>query len=152
MMNDIVSSSPSSSSSSSSSSPLACLDFFNRASQFYESIETFADSLTTNNSSSSSSSGGVSLQKTLFNLFNEDYEMALLCQLCYTPQHTKIWPVRLSKRKQQVDELCKKILPIARAGLTVAKGVNGIAGTLHTYVTLYTCTYICNIIYMYIHM
>ena len=94
------------------------ISFFKKASQFYESIDQFSNSL----------QNCLDLDKTMFDMFNEEYEMALLCQLCYTSQETKVWPVKLSKRKESVEKMCKKILPIAKASIAVAKGVNGVAG------------------------
>ena len=96
----------------------ASLDFFTKASTFYESMSTFTDSI----------SNALNLQKSVFDIFNDEYEMVLLCQFCYTPQATKVWPVKLSKKKKEIENLCAKILPLVQAGIAVAKTVNGIGG------------------------
>ena len=54
--------------------------------------------------------------------------MFLVCQLCYEPQTTSVWPVKLERSSDRKIELAAKVLPVAKAGLQVAAVFNTAAG------------------------
>ena len=96
-----------------SKSSTKLIEFFSQASQFYDSVSSFALDPT----------------KSVMSLLNDIYEMHLLCELCYEKAVTPgVWPVAIDKRKDGVSKTLHSLLPLARAGLGVAKIVNGAAG------------------------
>ena len=89
------------------------IEFFSQASQFYDSVSSFALDPT----------------KSVMSLLNDNYEMHLLCELCYEKAVTPgVWPMAIDKRKDGVSKTLHSLLPLARAALGVAKIVNGAAG------------------------
>ena len=88
-------------------------EFFKQASQFYDSVTNFDFSPT----------------KSFMSLLNDNYEMHLLCELCYEKVETPgVWPVPIENRKESLRRTLHSLLPLARVGLGVAKIVNGAAG------------------------
>ena len=87
--------------------------FFSNASRFYDCILKFVTNPT----------------KPFLSLIEDDYEMHLLCELCFERMVTPdIWPVPINKRKGGIIKALHSLLPLAQAGLTIAKLVNGAAG------------------------
>ena len=87
--------------------------FFSNISHFYDCILKFA----------------ADPAKPFLSLIEDDYEMHLLCELCYERMVTPdIWPVPINKRKDGIIKVLHSLLPLARTGLAVAKVVNGVTG------------------------
>lgn len=61
-------------------------------------------------------------------LGDSEFQMFLICQLCYEPQTTSQWPIKLERASDRKIELAAKVLPIAKAGLQVAAVFNTAAG------------------------
>ncbi|KAJ1461220.1 hypothetical protein M885DRAFT_296278 [Pelagophyceae sp. CCMP2097] len=68
---------------------------------------------------------------TLKEALGEDkFELWLCCELCYTPQtgETGKWPYPMRMSSARTLEFAARVLPLARAALQVAVGVNGFGG------------------------
>jgi len=63
------------------------------------------------------------------NILNkDDYNIYLLCELCYEKQESDVWPVSVSKTNSEIHKVVSKILPLAKSCLQVAKLINGVSG------------------------
>lgn len=65
-------------------------------------------------------------------LGDTDYEMFLVCQICYEKQASEepdgLWPVKISRSSDRKIEMAAKILPLAKASLQVASMINTASG------------------------
>jgi len=60
-------------------------------------------------------------------LGNEDYNIYLLCEMCYEKQESNVWLISVSKTNSEIHEVVSKILPLAKSCLQVVKLINGVS-------------------------
>ena len=60
-------------------------------------------------------------------LGNENYNIYLLCEICYEKQESNVWPIPVSKTNSEIHEVVSKILPLAKSCLQVVKLINGVS-------------------------
>lgn len=99
-----------------------------KSKRLFEKVSSLYDSV------SASMEDPLSCMKEAFKrlLQDDDFEMFLLCQICYEPQSSDgkdgVWPIKISRSTDKKVEMAAKILPLAKAGLQVAAVINTAAG------------------------
>ena len=64
-------------------------------------------------------------------LAKDDFEMYLVCELCYanqsSPRGGGPWPILITKSSEETVEIASKLVPLAKATMCVGKAINGVA-------------------------
>ena len=98
----------------------ATLNFFQNAYKFYEIISNLCTSILQNNP--------INIENSFSEIFknNQEYELILICPMCFKPQTINQWSIKLSSNNiQDTIQWLMTLLPLIDANLAIMKAING---------------------------